>query len=475
MILKNSSRKIVLILLKIALSTTAMASSNFINVKDFGAVGDGQNDDSPAIQKAINSISTSGGTVFFPIGRYRIKTTILLTGRSTGSNKDWGWITLRGTGGGSFLLGDGIDYIVAAGKNQGEKSNYINGVRIKELSFSSFDIKQRCGGINLTNMLRWYIQDCNFILLKKALYADGSRNADKKSKAIWIGRILNNIFSRNLDWSIDIGRCFDIVISNNVIEHGYGGIRIGSPGDKYDAAANTIRIENNVIEGLCASSSHPAILGSCWIGGRIVGNYLEANAGGDINLIPDKGDGWTRGIVIASNTFQPVKKQRNDPAYGPLYLRKIKDAVIYGNFTTGKNLFHQKSESWGNGINIYSNTVNNPASVGTLEGSSSKEQAEYLRELPKYGNHTQRLSVSGASGKIELDAKRGFTNNGKSISFGQLPSKEDPRKREQGDIIFNQAPKSVDDKMVLGWICIESGTPGRWQPIVIKNQGLINF
>jgi hypothetical protein len=468
MISKNSIGKIILILLKVSLSATAMANLNFVNVKDFGAVGDGQNDDSAAIQKAIDSIQTSGGTVFFPIGRYRIKKTILLTGQPPSNNKDWGWIVLRGSGSGSFLLGDGVDYIIAAGKNPGAKSNYINGVRIKELSFSSFDIKKRSSGINLTYMLRWYIQDCNFQILQKGVYADGTRDADKKSKAIWIGRILNNIFSRNLNWSIDIGRCFDIVIANNVIEHGYGGICIGRPGDKYDAAANTVRIENNVIEGLCISSSRPAILGSCWIGGRIVGNYLEANGGGDICLMPGKEDGWSRGMVIASNTFQPTEKQRKDPAYGPLYLRKIKDAVIYGNFCTGKNLFHKKSESWGSGINIYSNTINNPASVGTLEGASGKEQAEYLKTLSKYGSHTQRLSVSGASGKIELDAKRGFTNNGRSISFGLLPSSGDPRKRECGDIIFNQAPESVGGKIILGWVCIKSGIPGEWQPIVIR-------
>ncbi len=43
----------------------------WINVKDFGAVGDGVHDDTAAIQAAINAIPLdSGGTVFFPIGHY---------------------------------------------------------------------------------------------------------------------------------------------------------------------------------------------------------------------------------------------------------------------------------------------------------------------------------------------------------------------------------------------------------------------
>lgn len=44
-----------------------------ISVKRFGAVGDGVTDDSAAIQAAIDSL-TSGGTVYFPRGTYRVNT-----------------------------------------------------------------------------------------------------------------------------------------------------------------------------------------------------------------------------------------------------------------------------------------------------------------------------------------------------------------------------------------------------------------
>lgn len=48
------------------------ASSVFVNVKDFGAKGNNSTDDAAAIQSAIDSIKTSGGTVFFPSGTYLI-------------------------------------------------------------------------------------------------------------------------------------------------------------------------------------------------------------------------------------------------------------------------------------------------------------------------------------------------------------------------------------------------------------------
>jgi hypothetical protein len=42
-----------------------------VNVKDFGAVGDGVADDTAAIQAAVTASPASGGTVFFPAGTYK--------------------------------------------------------------------------------------------------------------------------------------------------------------------------------------------------------------------------------------------------------------------------------------------------------------------------------------------------------------------------------------------------------------------
>ena len=62
----------------------------FINVKDFGATGDGNTDDTLAIQRAIDSafLTWSGGTVYFPSGHYLttapidVKTGVKLLGAS---------------------------------------------------------------------------------------------------------------------------------------------------------------------------------------------------------------------------------------------------------------------------------------------------------------------------------------------------------------------------------------------------------
>jgi hypothetical protein len=48
-------------------------SDGVVSVKDFGAVGNGIADDTSAVRAAINSLAATGGTVFFPVGRYRIE------------------------------------------------------------------------------------------------------------------------------------------------------------------------------------------------------------------------------------------------------------------------------------------------------------------------------------------------------------------------------------------------------------------
>ena len=64
-------------------------SQAYVNVKEFGAVGDGIVDDAAAINNAIASL-TSGGVVLFPSGYYCIKSQITLTGKHG--------LTLRGVG-----------------------------------------------------------------------------------------------------------------------------------------------------------------------------------------------------------------------------------------------------------------------------------------------------------------------------------------------------------------------------------------
>lgn len=56
----------------------SMINGAVVNVRDFGAVGNGTTDDTAAIQAAIDSITN--GVIFFPIGQYKITNTINIDG-----------------------------------------------------------------------------------------------------------------------------------------------------------------------------------------------------------------------------------------------------------------------------------------------------------------------------------------------------------------------------------------------------------
>jgi len=72
-----------------------MIANAAVNVKDYGATGDGTTNDTVAIQAAIDAV-TSGGTVYFPAGTYRIA-------RTLGTNDAWG---IKITASNVRLLGD---------------------------------------------------------------------------------------------------------------------------------------------------------------------------------------------------------------------------------------------------------------------------------------------------------------------------------------------------------------------------------
>lgn len=54
----------------------ATGGANYVDVTAFGAKGDGSTDDASAIQDAFDSISSTGGIVYFPVGTYLVSTAV---------------------------------------------------------------------------------------------------------------------------------------------------------------------------------------------------------------------------------------------------------------------------------------------------------------------------------------------------------------------------------------------------------------
>ncbi|MGB2824366.1 MAG: glycosyl hydrolase family 28-related protein, partial [Phycisphaerae bacterium] len=78
--------------------------SDWLNVRRFGAKGDGKADDTEALQRALDQVR-SGSTVYLPAGTYRVTETLTLKGPLIG-------VLIVGHGGGTRIVWDG-----AAGSN----------------------------------------------------------------------------------------------------------------------------------------------------------------------------------------------------------------------------------------------------------------------------------------------------------------------------------------------------------------------
>lgn len=75
-----------------------------INVKDFGALGDGVTDDSIAIQKALTRAGVLGFGVYFPSGTYVINTTCVLPTQSITVHGEWANTIIKGAASSLFAL-----------------------------------------------------------------------------------------------------------------------------------------------------------------------------------------------------------------------------------------------------------------------------------------------------------------------------------------------------------------------------------
>ena len=89
-----------------------------VSVKDFGAVGDGNTDDTAAIQNAISNLSANGGgELYIPKGTYKLTSTLTINGSN---------IFIRGAGHGATILSfnattdslNGIIFTSPSGSNQ---------------------------------------------------------------------------------------------------------------------------------------------------------------------------------------------------------------------------------------------------------------------------------------------------------------------------------------------------------------------
>lgn len=109
------------------------------NVKDFGAIGDGATDDTAAIQAAIDSIPSIGGSIYFPAGRYKATSTITIESKT---------VSFYGDGSGQTASATDGSYIAfhSLGVSNGFVFSNVDGASMRDIAIVADSGTRPTGG-----------------------------------------------------------------------------------------------------------------------------------------------------------------------------------------------------------------------------------------------------------------------------------------------------------------------------------------
>jgi parallel beta-helix repeat protein len=276
--------------------TVADKLSQTVSVKDFGAVGDGIVNDTAAIQDAIDSLPSYGGSVYVPSGVYNVSGLYLdgTSGTKTG-------VTLFGDGRGSelFLIsGSSGENVLAAnsGNDFVVRSLTINGnVAGNPIPGSPTDPDyEKWNGIRLAGVERATVTECLIVNCGFGGILPGAANlTDSPSQQIIIS---NNIMRDN---SFGIGAMYQNgnVIENNVI---VANLTYGMVIDQFSSQCT---VSGNVVIG----NGNNGIFGYRVDRCTFVGNVCRSNDG--VGLVIDNGsvDNTIIGNACGDNTNSGIK------------------------------------------------------------------------------------------------------------------------------------------------------------------------
>ena len=287
-------------LLLIALAAVGMGQSPLKkggmmnNVKDFGAVGDGKNNDTAAVQKAINA----GGMVYFPPGTYLCGSLYLKSGG--GLHVDAGATLLASP--------DKKDYTVTrnsgSSKERASDTHFINAIGLKNITI------QGPGRIDGNRKAFWeppadwkmtwqtkpwkwrpgqmvYIKGCEGVRIQDVelfnatywtCFLHGCENVFVSGV-----RIYNHPHTRNGD-GLDIDCCRNVTVSNCIIESGDDCItlRANEKALGKEMPCENITITNCILKTIC--NAIRIGVGSGTIRNAVVSNCIIRDSNMGISL-----------------------------------------------------------------------------------------------------------------------------------------------------------------------------------------------
>ncbi|AUS02990.1 pectin lyase fold/virulence factor [Vibrio phage 2.275.O._10N.286.54.E11] len=295
--------------------TSEIPIVGWVNVKDYGAVGNGVADDTVAIQAAINA-TPEGGTLWFPIGEYYItadltrNTAIHIIG--SGTSHTWiRWDSGVFRIGLDFNSGDikisdlklGSNYVRPAGTPPGIQLGY--GMRVQTGAYSKFEIK-----------------DCDFTGVGTGIiFIDGASEITIKSCNF--ANIHHGTSSQTGGYGIVLQACQKTLITECIFENTINrrGIYLSTNPTPTQASSDHI-VSNNQFYGRTGGSAdyptgyemHTKIRASSNV--TVIGNVYDGGLGGIFGeeATEHSVGNFPVNVTITGNTFRNFNGMNTDNA-----------------------------------------------------------------------------------------------------------------------------------------------------------------
>jgi parallel beta-helix repeat protein len=382
----------------------APAPPDVINVKDYGALGDGVANDAPAIRDALNAVGPNGGTVMFPPGTYLVnsneslncppmsvglcpkpKTRLVGAGGTS--------ILKRGANAGALVYQNGgSEYVVeslafdANGAGSGASTSFFNAVgfvgasRVRIENTHVFDSSGLPSAPGRHGIL---VYTSDHVVVAHNHLDGGLRIkvGSPGNRVVVEGNVVDDANDNAI--SLAIGgastEAADYIIRGNIVRGARGAsIYIGSDDGAPAQTVRNIIVDSNVLSGpllpgvglIVIRTAHPET-------GRIVitSNVLDNSMATKVS--------FTIGIVVTTQT--PPYTQRahdlviaNNAIRGPfdyagIWLRSVDRATISGNAVDCGSTTACNGAIWVQAtadVSIAGNTVGNAANAFYIDDSS---------------------------------------------------------------------------------------------------------
>jgi len=392
-------------------------SGEVVNVKEFGAKGDGVTDDTMAIQTAINAIPSTGGIVFFPKGIYiitaaiKIKDDLVLLGSGQASE-------IKIANGANIDILVNANYPSAGGGNRakilnlklnGNKANntqngslVLYGVNDGVIAFCNIE-----GGDGTIPLLRnssnWFI---GYNRINNA-GTDGITVYDGSNNNVIIGNVVTSSSGHGiLVQGLEVnGQAFsfgNVIIGNQVLNNTLNGIYLFNGVKETKVIGNTSN--NNGSRGIDVYSETTANLTTTTHRNSnivIIGNTCKNNAVDEGIKVWDNGTAGLGALDVYIEGNRCFDDQGTPTqGYGIVIQNQADYVMIVNNNVRGNATGSIVSGGSGTNIEIRNNIGYNPVGISTITVGASPftyTAGASPETIYIYGGTVSDVSIGGST------------------------------------------------------------------------------